>query len=82
MTVQMERAARTSTQVATAAEALLSASPHLPLRKIFCQCDDGVLVLQGRVTTFFHKQLAQETVANINGVKKVVNKIEVVNGTT
>ena len=81
MTVQMGQAARKSTHVAALAESLMMASSHRPLRRIFCTFDDGVLVLEGRVKSFFHKQLAQETVAKIEGVKQVVNKIEVVGGT-
>jgi osmotically-inducible protein OsmY len=80
MTVQIERAARNSFHVATLAEARLMSSSHPPLRRIFCEYDGGVLVLHGRLNSFFHKQLAQETVARIEGVERVVNKIEVVNG--
>ena len=79
MTVQMEYEAPTSFQIAAVAEASLMSSSHLALRKVRCHYDDGVLVLRGRLNSFFHTQLAQETVAKIKGVKRVVNKIEVVN---
>ena len=81
MIVQMKLAGRRSTQVAAVAESLLMSSSHRPLRTIFCTYDDGQLVLEGRVNTFFHKQLAQEMVANVDGVRQVVNKIEVANRT-
>jgi osmotically-inducible protein OsmY len=45
---------------------------------VVCKYDDGVLVLRGRLNSFFHTQLAQETVRRIEGVKRVVNQIEVV----
>ena len=35
-------------------------------------------MLEGRLSSFFQKQLAQEIVANIEGVVQVVNHIEVV----
>ena len=78
MSVQMEQN-ETSFEIAEIAEARLSASSHLALRKVFCKCDDGVLVLQGRLNSFFHTQLAQETVRRVEGVQRVVNQIEVLN---
>jgi osmotically-inducible protein OsmY len=45
---------------------------------VSCECDDGVLVLDGQLGSYYHKQLAQETVAGIGGVNRVVNEIEVV----
>lgn len=77
MSVQMEQNV-TSFEIAEIAEARLSASSHSALRNVFCKYDDGVLVLRGRLNSFFHTQLAQETVAKIEGVERVVNQIEVV----
>ena len=68
MSVQMEPNI-TSFEIAEIAEARLSASSHQALRNVFCKCDDGVLVLRGRLNSFFHMQLAQEVVANIEGVE-------------
>lgn len=76
MSVQMEQNVR-SFEIAEIAEARLCASSHQALRNVFCKCDDGVLVLRGRLNSFFHTQLAQETVAGIEGVERVVNQIEV-----
>jgi osmotically-inducible protein OsmY len=64
--------------VAKAAEARLRTSPYSALRNLSCECDDGVLVLHGPLGSYYHKQLAQETVAGIGGVNRVVNEIEVV----
>lgn len=77
MSVQMEQNVATF-EIAAIAEARLSASSHPALRKVRCKYDNGVLVLRGRLNTFFHSQLAQETVAKINGVRRVVNQIEIV----
>lgn len=76
MSVQMEQSFR-SLEIADIAEARLSASSHPALRNVFCKFDDGVLVLRGRLNSFFHTQLAQEAVRTIKGVERVVNKIEV-----
>jgi osmotically-inducible protein OsmY len=78
MSVQMEQNVR-SFEIVAAAKARLSASSHPALRNVTCKYDDGVLVLRGRLSRFFHKQLAQEAVARIEGVEQVVNKIEVLN---
>lgn len=51
---------------------------HYPsLRSITCEYRDGILVLEGRVTSFHHKQLAQELVRNIAGVELISNRIKV-----
>lgn len=76
MSVQMEQHV-TSFEIASIAKARLSASSHRAVRKVLCQYHEGVLVLQGRLTSFFHAQLAQEAVAKIEGVERVVNQIEV-----
>jgi len=66
-----------SLKIAEIAEARLSASSHPALKNVFCKYDDGVLVLRGRLNSFFHTQLAQEAVRTIKGVERIVNKIEV-----
>ena len=64
--------------VAKAAEARLRTSPFPALRNVSCECDDGVLILDGRLGSYYHKQLAQETVRGVEGVVQVVNRTEVV----
>ena len=54
------------------------ANSHTALRGISCKSERGVLVLEGRLASFYHTQLAQEIAANIDGVVQVVNHIEVV----
>ena len=50
---------------------------HKPVRLVVCDYHEGILVLRGHVSSFFHKQLAQEAVRDVVGVDKVVNAIEV-----
>lgn len=64
--------------VAKAAEARLRSSPFSALRNLSCECDDGVLILHGRLNSYYEKQLAQETVSGVEGVVQVVNRTEVV----
>lgn len=60
------------------ARARLRHSPYAPVRRVSCAYDAGVLVLRGQLRTFFHKQLAQEAVTKLDGVRQVRNEIEVV----
>ena len=64
------------TIVAVAMERLRD-SPYRALRRVSCECQHGVLFLRGRLFSFHEKQVAQETVAGIDGVTQVVNEVEV-----
>jgi hypothetical protein len=49
---------------------------------VACQYHDGVLTLGGCLPSYYLKQLAQVVVAPIEGVRLVVNEIEVGSATT
>lgn len=66
-----------SGSMAEAARLRLRSSPYRALRAISCDCSHGVLLLSGRLASFYYKQLAQEAVARVDGVSAVVNRIEV-----
>jgi hypothetical protein len=57
----------------------LCSSPYTSIRSLSCNFDNGVLLLRGRLHSFYHKQVAQETVRRLSGVMRIVNEIEVVN---
>jgi osmotically-inducible protein OsmY len=59
------------------AQERLRAVPDISFRDLRCEYRDGLLVLQGRVGTYYEKQLAQEAVAKLEGVAQVVNQLEV-----
>ena len=46
-------------------------------RCVSCHFQDGTLVLQGQVPTYYLKQIAQTAVAAIPGVEQVDNRIQV-----
>jgi osmotically-inducible protein OsmY len=69
---------RSRYEVTEVAQACLRESPYLSVKSLSCQYDRGVLVLRGRLPSFYLKQLAQEAVADLEGVSEVVNKTEVV----
>jgi hypothetical protein len=66
-----------SDDIGAAADKNLLASPYKVFAGVSCQCEHGVLFLKGRVSSFHHKQVAQEAVARVSGVRQVVNDIEV-----
>ena len=55
---------------------LCSAGYHV-LREIECEYDDGVVVLRGRVSTYYLKQVAQAAVLRDPAIERVLNLIEV-----
>jgi osmotically-inducible protein OsmY len=63
--------------VAEAAERLLRESPYAAVRSVTCDHRAGVLTLRGRVPSYYLKQLTQEAVARLEGVRVVENRVEV-----
>jgi osmotically-inducible protein OsmY len=64
--------------VAEIARGRLCNSPYMAVRTVSCDFENGVLLLRGRLRSFYHKQLAQETVRRLAGVRQIVNETEVV----
>lgn len=58
-------------------DSAIKESPHLAGNNVFCQEESGVVVLHGRVKSFFQKQMAQEALRKLSGVEKVINELEV-----
>jgi osmotically-inducible protein OsmY len=67
-----------ASEIKQVAQDRLRQSPHVLLREVVCEFHRGVLVLHGRVPSFYYKQLAQEAIAGVDGVVEVINEIEVV----
>lgn len=63
--------------VANAALAVLAQSSVAELRKIRVDGRENELQLSGRVRSFYHKQLAQETVRPVAAGMQVVNQVDV-----
>ena len=47
------------------------------LKLVVCNMRGGIATLTGKVTSYYHKQLAQEVVRKFEGVKRIVNQVEV-----
>lgn len=61
-----------------AVKSALSATGHAPLRHVDIELCRGVVVLWGRVPTYYQKQYAQVTAQQVDGVRGVANGLEVV----
>lgn len=64
--------------LAAVARKCLRASAHRALRYLTCEYGQGILILRGRVSSYYDKQLAQESVRHLPGIKGLLNGIEVV----
>jgi osmotically-inducible protein OsmY len=53
------------------------ASERYELQQLKCEFSDGVLLLFGQVSSFYLKQLAQESVRDVAGVNRILNQLEV-----
>jgi osmotically-inducible protein OsmY len=60
-----------------AAQWRLEASAYTALKAVKCRFHEGTLVLDGRVPTYFHKQLAQEAIRALPGIREIINQISV-----
>jgi osmotically-inducible protein OsmY len=59
------------------AQERLRAVLYLPSRDLHCEYRHGLLILRGRVGSYYEKQLAQEAVIKLEGVTQVMNELEV-----
>ena len=59
------------------ARAALQASPVHALRDLQIEMIDDAILISGRVSSFYHKQLAQEAIRSVTNDIHVVNKIDV-----
>jgi len=59
------------------AESRLRRSAYLALQYISCEFHARVLILRGRLPSYYLKQIAQALVGDIEGVERIDNQIEV-----
>ena len=64
-------------ETAAVASARIRKALNSDARGISVRLCDGNLMLRGRLTSFYHKQLAQEAVRHVDGVQQILNEIDV-----
>lgn len=66
-----------SEKIAISVSQQLRASMVLSHNRLQCRFHEGVLVLSGKVTSYYEKQMAQEIAGQATDVSLVVNQIQV-----
>jgi hypothetical protein len=67
-----------TTHVATQAAHALKKSSHPALRNLSVEGAEGNLIISGKVSSYYLKQLAQETIMSVREGMRLVNKVDVV----
>ena len=57
---------------------VLAHNPFLGGRDIRCEIVDDDVVLKGCVRTYYQKQMAQESLRKVRGIKRITNELAVV----
>lgn len=57
--------------------AVLTTSPLPQLRRLLVTTTDHEVVITGRVTSYYMKQLAQESIRSVLGARRLLNHVEV-----
>ena len=58
-------------------QSAIASSPYLSNRKVRFETQDGRVVLRGVVSSYFQKQMAQEALRSLAGVRQIDNLLEV-----
>lgn len=66
-----------SPTLAERVDTAIQASPHFFGRQLRFEAAGDHVVLKGSVGTYFQKQMAQETIRRVQGVKTIANDLEV-----
>jgi osmotically-inducible protein OsmY len=74
------RTARTepTLNVGELAEVRLRNNTYLALKNVSCEYEGGRLTLRGCLPSYYLKQVAQELVLGVAGVREIVNNIKVI----
>jgi hypothetical protein len=65
-------------QVGSQAAHALKRSSHPALRNLAVEETSKALIISGQVTSYYLKQLAQETIMPVRGDRQLVNRVDVV----
>jgi osmotically-inducible protein OsmY len=66
--------------VAVVAAARLRQAPYLELRHVNCYFHCNILSLQGQVSSYYLRQMAQALIQGLEGVEAIDNQLEVIPG--
>ena len=52
-------------------------SPYFSKGRLRVEATDDCVIVEGSVNSYFHKQMAQETLLRIDGVRRIDNRVRV-----
>ena len=55
----------------------IAKNPHLSHRKLRIETHEGRVVLLGTVNSYYQKQMAQEAIRHVHGVRQIDNQLTV-----
>ncbi len=55
----------------------LEQNPYIARRKLRFETEEGRVTLRGVVGSYFQKQMAQESLRNVDGIDEISNELEV-----
>lgn len=76
--MQQNRPLESGLRLHAAVHSALAGNPYFAGRKLSIELRENDVVLSGVLGSYFHKQMAQESVRSVRGVCRVHNQIEVV----
>lgn len=65
-------------QILQSARERLEATKIYELSRLHCELQGDTLVIRGNVSSFYFKQLAQEAVKSMPGIRRIMNQTDVV----
>ena len=65
-------------EVAVVAVHRLRSCQNFELKRLLCEVENEAIILRGQVSSYYLKQLAQESVRSLAGFHRLVNRLEVV----
>ncbi len=75
---QRQPAIISNDQIKSIAQQRLQSCHNFELRRVQCDVEHGSLIIYGRVSSYYLKQLAQEFLRSLAGEYRIVNHLEVV----
>ena len=59
---------------------VLSNDPFIRGKDVCCEVMDEDVTLKGSVRSYYQKQMAQESLRNVPGIRRILNELSVVRG--
>ena len=57
---------------------VLTRCPYFSRHDVQCEINDQDVVLKGSVRTYYQKQMAQESLRKVGGIRSIVNELNVI----